>query len=108
MSEVKIPVITREKAKAIEHFRKVFRFCNEAIIGVYRNDMLYTGPISTALRSIPFDTLLAALVNGWTVETVEETRRTRVDKLIRDFYGYPLPERILDDIERIYNPEVNA
>jgi hypothetical protein len=60
------PTITRRQADAIE-WALERDLSNEGIIRRV-HDSAYIGPKSTALRAIPFDTLLAALVNGYEVE----------------------------------------
>lgn len=69
MSNVNKPTIPAEVADVIEGIRKIPRCNNRDIINAYNGD-----PGRRELRSIPFDTLLAALVNGYERELSEEER----------------------------------
>lgn len=71
VSEIQIPVISREVADAIEWARRI-----DGAVSVITERVLFTetynGERTRLLRSIPFDTLLAALVNGYGVEKSPE------------------------------------
>lgn len=84
MSSVNKPVIPAEVADAIEKARS-HQWDNERIAYFVVNpDPTATG--IAALRSIPFDTLLAALVNGYERELPEEERLAKAYQNIRDEY----------------------
>jgi hypothetical protein len=87
MNEVKIPVIPREVAEAIEFFRKPIEgsppYTNAQIIHI-ANGKIYTSSYEAALLSIPIDTLLAALVNGYTVEKSAEELAEEAEKVAHD------------------------
>lgn len=77
MNNVNKPTIPAEVADAIEYFRNRGVGCpawsNESIIDLVINSAAPTKK-TDALRSIPFDTLLAALVNGYERKLTEEGR----------------------------------
>ncbi|WP_178023071.1 hypothetical protein [uncultured Paenibacillus sp.] len=68
--------IPAEVADAIEKLRKGYPWSNECIIELRANggQAACRAKEAEALRSIPFDTLLAALVNGYEREQTEEER----------------------------------
>ena len=69
------PVIPAEVADAIEALRSdAFKYTNEHVLYLLANG-LTTDPTVKALSSIPFDTFLAALVNGYERELTEEERK---------------------------------
>lgn len=71
------PTIPNEVADAIEKLRaEPGAFTNETIIQIAtpNSSEIYIGESVQAVRSIPFDTLLAALVNGYVRELTEEQR----------------------------------
>lgn len=80
MSNVNKPVIPAEVAEAIELLRD---HSVRRPIPVWSDELILRtvlvtkdpGPTVEALQSIPFDTLLAALVNGYERELSEEERR---------------------------------
>ena len=65
------PTIPNEVADVIEALRGVQLYSDEEIISII---MLSGGTFVKTLRSIPFDTLMAALVNGYDREITEEER----------------------------------
>lgn len=74
--------LTSEEAKAVEWARGVDRSNSEIIDRVMNVNNLYHGPNTAALRAIPFDTLLQALVNGYTVmKSKEERMREGIDAI---------------------------
>lgn len=77
MDDVNRPTVSAEVADAIEYFRnrggRLPAWSNEAILDNVINSASGNSKI-TALRTIPFDTLLAALVNGYERELSEEQR----------------------------------
>ncbi|MFI2856915.1 hypothetical protein ACH6EH_07215 [Paenibacillus sp. JSM ZJ436] len=69
---IELPIIPREVANAIETARTQGAM-NATIIDAYYDDVYIPGINRFDLSSIPFDTLLSALVNGYTTEkSVEE------------------------------------
>jgi len=87
-SSPQVPTIPREVANAIECLR-IDRFASNADVLDYAKTI--TGAKAMHLRSIPFDTLLAALINGYNVEltseeAAEKERQEAYDK-IRSGYG---------------------
>lgn len=87
MSEVmvKLPVIPKEVADAIETARKQGA-CSGTIIDVFTDEYTLPGVSGAVLRQVPLDTLLSALVNGYTIEkSAEELEREAHDK-IRENY----------------------
>jgi hypothetical protein len=86
MSNVVRPTIPAEVADAIEALRSdTFKYTNENILDLLGNG-LTTDPTVKALCSIPFDTLLAALVNGYTREMSEEEKRAELERELTDAY----------------------
>lgn len=83
---VTLPTIPKEVADAIEWYREhhdLAEIISRVQLGTYY------GEHTAALRSIPFDTLLSALVNGYTVEkSAEELEREAHDD-IRHVYRLP-------------------
>lgn len=81
------PVIPNEVADAIEWFRRAFGANNaEAILRPVIDTENYNGDMTVKLRAIPFDTLLAALVNGYEREKTaeqlaEEDRAARYERI---------------------------
>lgn len=86
MNNVVKPVIPAVVADAIEQ-AKMEELCNENIIEVRNEEYPGGTQVSgAALRLIPFNTLLAALVNGYERELTEEERRAdRKRKLAYEF-----------------------
>lgn len=83
MSNVNKPTIPVEVADAIEELR--VRADSESILYSVLNDP--TAGISVdALRTIPFDTLLAALVNGYGRELTEEQKRAESERELARTY----------------------
>lgn len=79
------PTVPLNVADAIELVRKDApdgggcRWSNEQIVHHVIQPEMYSGPTLAALRSIPFDKLMAALVNGYDVEkTAEEIAHERI------------------------------
>ncbi|WP_427050441.1 hypothetical protein [Paenibacillus sp. TC-CSREp1] len=80
------PTIPAEVADALEALRSdTFKYTNENILDLLANG-LTTDPTVRALCSIPFDILLAALVNGYAREKTEEEKRADVEREIRHTY----------------------
>jgi hypothetical protein len=69
MTQVTIP---NDVADAIEHYRK--RWFDNAKLTEFTLSKDWAGSYPTALRSIPFDTLMAALINGYEREQTAEQR----------------------------------
>lgn len=46
------------------------------------------------------DELIEGLVNGFEV-IPEETKRQKINEIIQKFYGYPISEALLDQIEKV-------
>ena len=73
---ITLPTIPRQVAELIEEYRREDEYPaweNDRIIAEVLSDMHID---NHPLRSIPFDTLLSALVNGYTVEkSAEELER---------------------------------
>ncbi|NHN31195.1 hypothetical protein [Paenibacillus agricola] len=81
---VLIPAISREEADAIEVLRsKIGESSTQSFVYKVLNANDYEGRDYDILRSIPFDTLLAALVNGW---TVEKTPEEAAHEYVRNWY----------------------
>ncbi|MEK4360784.1 hypothetical protein NYE48_27645 [Paenibacillus sp. FSL M7-1455] len=77
MSNVSKPVIPAEVADVIEYLRfdeGRGGYSNQKIIQLYEMKTVQS-EVAESLRKIPFDTLLAALVNGYERELTEEERR---------------------------------
>jgi len=84
---VTLPTIPKEVADAIETARKQGA-CSGTIIDVFTDEYTLPGVSGAVLRQVPLDTLLSALVNGYTVEkSAEELEREAHDR-IRQFYRY--------------------
>lgn len=86
---ITLPTIPRQVADAIESCRE--QGANNATILEYRS-IRYTSERLVALRTIPFDTLMSALVNGYTVEkSAEELAHERIR------HRYEMTKRHADD-----------
>lgn len=84
MVAVNIPTISHEVADAIERLRTVEpKWDNETILYNVVNPTNAGGSTAT-LRSVEFDVLLAALVNGYHREPTEEEKHAELDKTYRD------------------------
>ncbi|MDQ0168703.1 hypothetical protein [Paenibacillus tundrae] len=84
MSNVNKPVIPAEIAELIENMRKA-GVTNQEMTRVAQGHTLL--PVHTdVLTSIPFDTLLAALVNGYERELTEEQRMARIKRELTSDY----------------------
>ena len=84
---VTLPTIPRQVAEVIERLRNVSEYDNADFI----DHVVACDPesVGVTLRSIPFDTLLAALVNGYTVEkSAEELEREAHDLIRNEYRGY--------------------
>lgn len=68
---ITLPTIPRQVAEAIETARNACA-CNATIIDVRNDDHNIPNVSRGDLRLVPFDTLLSALVNGYTVEKSAE------------------------------------
>ena len=79
-------------ADILEHYRSAGVY-NEAIVRDY-SDVNLVGDIAKTLRSIPFDTLLSALVNGYVREKTEAERH---DELLGEYRGYIHGEDYFDE-----------
>lgn len=100
-----VPAIPREVADIIERWRNDLRHSNPYILRAVLTPDEYDGPYTRVLRSIPFDTLLAALVNGYTVEL---TKRERVEAALQRNGVRDWDNVLLDEIERIYTEGTEA
>lgn len=95
---VMLPTIPKKVADAIEWYRE-YHDLAEIISRVQLGT--YYGEHTAALRSIPFDTLLSALVNGYVVEkSAEELEREAHDR-IRQFYRYHTTD-VTDEEDETY------
>lgn len=77
------PIIPQRVADAIESFREHGFPSNENIIKVAHDRGAAVTPRLVAIRSIPFDTLLAALVNGYEREVTPE--QLTHEKILRQY-----------------------
>lgn len=78
MSNVSKPVIPAEVADVIEKLRDPsggFSYSNAEVVDVATRTGGGVNQYTITLQKIPFDTLLAALVNGYERELTEEERR---------------------------------
>ncbi|MFK4473754.1 hypothetical protein ABH897_003485 [Paenibacillus sp. RC73] len=79
MSNVNKPVIPAEVADAIEKVRGILGADNtEGLLRVVLDEKVFNGPSIVTLRSIPFTTILTALVNGYECEITEEQARKQM------------------------------
>lgn len=84
--------IPHNVADAIEKLRTGtgVQYDNARIVAVTQNEN-FNGETPVALRTIPFDTLLAALVNGYerekTAEEIAEEERQSCYASVRDYYN---------------------
>jgi hypothetical protein len=85
-----MPVIPRQVADAIEGYRKIGGD-NEDIMRMRFGAVL---DIDERFRSIPFDTLLVALVNGYTVEKTAKELRQDAYENIRIHYDVNDPDKL--------------
>lgn len=76
------PTIPNEVADVIEYLRNDKKWPNEQIIEC-RSMKLYDIEATRILREIPFDTLMAALVNGYERELTEEQRKQKIREMYR-------------------------
>ncbi|MCT2195193.1 hypothetical protein M3G15_08570 [Paenibacillus sp. p3-SID1389] len=88
MSEFVKPTIPAETADAIEAARRA-GVNNATIIDVRNEDFIVEGVDRRSLQIIPFDTLLAALINGYEREMTDEELahvniRAHYDDAMRD------------------------
>lgn len=74
------PTIPNEVADVIESLREKQGYSNASIVDLA---LLTGGELTKRLQAIPFDTLMAALVNGYEREMTDEERR---DAMIRQRY----------------------
>lgn len=85
------PTIPNEVADVIEHLRDRAAFdpayTNEDIISSVFDPS--TSSRFDTLRTVPFDTLMAALVNGYERELTEEQRKQKIREMYRE-HGYCL------------------
>ncbi|MGY5346534.1 hypothetical protein ACXFAU_29305 (plasmid) [Paenibacillus glucanolyticus] len=86
---VTLPTIPKKVADAIEWFRNEKHEDIEGIVCLVQTSRSYCDHTST-LRSIPFDTLLSALVNGYVVEkSAEELAYESIRAEYRYYCGDP-------------------
>ena len=79
--------IPKDVADAIELASEVGAD-NATVLHVRDDDFAIVGLSGAVLRSIPFDTLMSALINGYVIEkSAEELEREAHDK-IRDAYAF--------------------
>lgn len=89
-TQIKQVTIPREVADAIENLRKgdvTSAFSNSDIAYKYA-DTSDRGVTATAIRKIPFDTLMRALLDGYERELTEEEAREKSYADIRFMYDY--------------------
>lgn len=98
MNEVKPVTIPREVADRIEGLRSS-ALSNERIVDVYVSEGRGSSPSTKGIRSISFDTLLTALVNGYERELTEEETRHKaiVDEYSEYVYGVQQRETEAED-----------
>lgn len=85
--EAKKVALLQKHIDAIEWARKVGTK-NSNVIKRYVNKGEYEGTNTSLLREIPLDTLLLALVNGYTVEqTKEERLREGLEPIIKEWWN---------------------
>lgn len=84
---IKPVTIPREVADAIEILRSAGRD-NESLIYEVINPTRGYNDTLTHLRSIPFDTLMRALLDGYERELTEEEEREKAIASLRDYYGW--------------------
>jgi hypothetical protein len=92
-SSPQVPTISHDVADAIVWMKGTFGATNTQTILRSVLDSNVVGPKTVMLRSIPFDTLLAALVNGYNVEltpeeAAEKVRQEAYDKLAAEYKRY--------------------
>lgn len=68
------PTIPNEVADTIESLRNIHKYDNLAIVNIASRTGGGVSKATKILSSIPFDTLLTALVNGYERELTEEKR----------------------------------
>ena len=85
---ITLPTIPRQVAETIERLRNFNEYTNANIteLATRTGGALHRDTVT--LRTIPFDTLLAALVNGYTVEKSSEELEREAHDLIRKEYRY--------------------
>ncbi|OMC96260.1 hypothetical protein MKX34_24155 [Paenibacillus sp. FSL R5-0636] len=88
MTTIKPVTIPREAADRIEGLRSS-ALSNERIVDVYVSEGRGTPPSTRGIRSISFDTLLSALVNGYERELTEEEARELAYEELREIYATP-------------------
>lgn len=88
MTTIKPVTIPREAADRIEGLRSS-ALSNERIVDVYVSEGRGTPPSTRGIRSISFDTLLSALVNGYERELTEEEARELAYEELREIYTTP-------------------
>lgn len=86
MTTIKPVTIPREAADRIEGLRSS-ALSNERIVDVYVSEGRGTPPSTRGIRSISFDTLLSALVNGYERELTEEEARELAYEELREIYA---------------------
>jgi hydroxyethylthiazole kinase-like sugar kinase family protein len=97
-NEVKRVAIPREVAEAIEKMRGILGANNtQAILTSVIDTGHCHGGCTKLLRTIPFDTLLAALVNGYSVEkSAEELAEEAAHNRIRNAHHRKMAEGIFE------------
>lgn len=87
------PIIPNEVADVIEYLRSDKKWSNQQIIEC-RNIAREEIEAVRILCKVPFDTLMAALVNGYERELTEEQRRQKIREMYHE-YVYCLDSRNL-------------
>ncbi|MCU6709289.1 hypothetical protein M6D81_11285 [Paenibacillus sp. J5C_2022] len=77
-----IPVIPRDVAKAFGYLRSQ----GYTSYGITDHAATGSGEMAVLLRSIPLDTLMAALVNGYEIELTAEEEHQKALEKVRDKY----------------------
>ncbi|MCY9532915.1 hypothetical protein M5X04_26765 [Paenibacillus alvei] len=81
------PTIPNEVADVIEYLRSDKKWSNQQIIEC-RNIAREEIEAVRILRKVPFDTLMAALVNGYERELTEEQRHQKIREMYREYGEY--------------------
>lgn len=107
MNEVKPVTIPHDVADTIEYMRRdsadATPLSNEGIAHVYVTES-YVGPAAIKLRSIPFDTLMRALLDGYERGLTEEEEREKAIASLRDYYGFLREQEGIARIQTRGNP----
>ncbi|MFF2886709.1 hypothetical protein [Paenibacillus sp. NPDC057967] len=93
-----VPTIPCDVAEAIEKMKGTFGATNMTAIMRSVLDSNYNGPVTLKLRSIPFNTLLAAISNGYEIElspeeAAEKERKETYETLRREYVSIRRKQR---------------